>query len=185
MTGTTVRVTLMPRDIPARSYATCSDVSLSVDVTYETVQPPSGTGIQRRIEAMVRLHDEAWSVSIGGLELTFDGGNRLCSLSLYADFTAAASEELPLTQNLEPVWLTLPEFDPEEDDRFGMEASVRVSINRQRDTILVQLTDAGSNHRACSLADGLVAWVDSADCLAGLVIHGVCWTTSTPVGAVN
>ncbi len=185
MTGKMVRVAMTPRDVSARSYATCSDVSLGVDITYETGQPPSGTGIQRRIEALVRLPDEAWSVSIGGLELTFGDGDRLCSLGLYADFTAAESEELPLMQDVEPVWLALPDFDPKEDDRFGMEASVRVSIDRERDTILVRLTEAGSDHRLCSLADGLVAWVDSAGCLAGLVVYGVRWTTSAPVAAVT
>jgi hypothetical protein len=183
MMGTTVRVALTPRDIPARSYATCSDVSLGVDVTYEQ-PPPGGTGIQRRIEALVRLPDEAWSVSIGGVELTFRDGNRLCSLGLYADFTTAHSEELPLLQDVEPVWLTLPELDPGEDDRFGIAASIRVSIDRQRDTILIRLTDAGGEHRAYSLADGLIAWVDSTGCLAALVVQGVLWTTSAPVGAV-
>ncbi len=184
MTGTTVRVALTPRDIPARSYATCSDVSLGVDVTY--AQPPSGgTGIQRRIEALVRLPDEAWSVSIGGVELTFRDGNRLCSLGLYADFATAHSEELPLLQDMEPVWLALPELDLGEDDRFSITASIRVSINRRRDTILIRLTDGGSEHRACSLADGLVVWMDSAGCLAALVVHGVRWTTSAPVGSVS
>jgi hypothetical protein len=184
MTGTTVRVVLTPRDISARSYATCSDVSLGVDVTYE--EPPSGgTDIQRRIEALVRLPDEAWSVSIGGVELTFGDGNRLCSLGLYADFTATHSEELPLLQDVEPVWLAFPELDPGEDDRFGVDASIRVSIDRERDIILIRLMDARTEHRACSLADGLVAWVDMAGCLAGLIVYGIRWTTSTPVGAVT
>lgn len=83
MTGTTVCVALTPRDISAQAYATCSDVSLGVDVSYETGQTLSGTGIQRRIEALVRLPNEAWSVSIGGLELTFGDGNRLRSVGLY------------------------------------------------------------------------------------------------------
>ena len=74
MTGTTVRVDLTPRDISAQADATCSDVSLGVDVTYETGQPPSGTAIQRRIEALVRLPSEASSVSVGGLELTLGDG---------------------------------------------------------------------------------------------------------------
>ena len=185
MTGTTVCVALTPRNISAQAYATCSDVSLGVDVSYETVQTPSGTGIQRRIEALVRLPNEAWSVSIGGLELTFGDGNRLCSVGLYADFTTAESEELPLVQDVEPVWLALPDFDPQEDDRFGMDASVRVSLDRERDTILIRLMDAASDHRACLLADGLIAWVNSAGCLAGLGVYGVRWTASTPVTAVT
>ena len=185
MTGTTVRVALTPRDISARSYATCSDVSLGVDVTYETGQLPSDTGIQRRIEALVRLPNDAWSVSIGGLELTFGDEDRLCSLGLYANFKAAEPEELPLIQEVQPVWLALPGFDSDEDDRFGVDASVRVSIDRRRNTILIRLMDAASDHRACLIADGLAAWVSSEGCLAGLVVYGVRWTTSTPVGAVT
>ena len=176
---TRLRVALAPRDVPARLHATCSDVSLDVNLDYETGPPASGTDIQRRIEALVQLPSSAWLVDIGGLELCFSHEGRLSSLSLYANFAAAAPEDLVPLSGAPPVWITLPEVDPAEDDNFSVDAEVSVSVDRQRGA--VQLRLPGQDHRAYSLADGLVAWVDAAGCLVRLVAHGIEWTVSTPV----
>jgi hypothetical protein len=178
---TDLRITLSPREIPARLRATCSDVGLDLDVIYEIGPPASGTGIQRRIEALVQLPSSAWLVSIGGLELCFSDATRLSGLAFYANFADAEPEELVPLMDAPPAWLALPGFDLAEDDRFSVDAVVHVSMDRRRGAVRLRLMDAGRDHRAYSLADGLVIWVDVAGYLVSLVAHGIEWTVSTPV----
>ena len=178
---TDLRIVLTPRDIPARLRATCSDIGLEGDVTYETGPTASSTGIQRRIEAFVQMPSPTWLVSIGGIELCFGDGHRLSSLALYANFAAAESEELIPLPDAPPAWLAFPTFDLAEDDRFSVDVAVRVSIDRPRGAVRLRLMDAGRDHRPYSIADGLVVWVDVAGDLVSLVAHGIEWTVTRRV----
>lgn len=179
MTG--LRVELTPREIHAHMRATCSDVSLDVDVAYDTPRPTDETDIQRRIHALVQLPSPAWRVRIGDLELCFGDGVRLSSLGLYGNFAVAEPEDLPPLPDAPPAWLTLPELDPVDDDVFSLDAVLRVSIDRRQGALRVRMADVGDDHRSFSLADGLVVRMDASRRLADITVHGIEWTDSAPI----
>jgi len=178
---TSLRIELTPRDIPARMRATCSDVSLDVEVAYDTPRLTGETDIQRQIHTLVQLPSPAWRVRIGDLELCFGDGVRLSSLGLYENFAVAEPEDLPLLPDAPPAWITLPELDPVDDDMFSIEAVLRVSIDRRQGALRVRMADVGDGHRSFSLAEGLVVRMDASRRLADITVHGIEWTDSAPM----
>lgn len=176
-----MRVGLTPRDVGAQLRATCSDVSLDGHLIYEADLPRLQTSVQRRIETHVQLPDPGSVVKLGGVELCFRDGVRLSDLGLYANFAAVEEEHLVAIPDAPPVWLGLTGLDLTADDRFKIEATIKVTMDRNRNAVRVGLASEDRTYAAYSLADGLVARVDSFGYLKDLTLHGIEWIDSRPV----
>jgi hypothetical protein len=179
MTGLLAAIT--PRDVPARVWATCSDVSFVARIAYEAPRPDGRSLLQRRIEAALQAPAQGWMVSAGGVEFWFDDGVRLSAINLYAAFAAAPEAELAPMPEAPPAWLALPGFDTAADDRFSVAAAVRVSIDRRRRAVRLALSSAGDVAATFALAEGLAVRVDGQHRLVDLTAHDVVWESSAPV----